>query len=270
MTIARHFLAALSLAFAPALLVEQAQAGDAGAAHVSPASPAIYTAEIVARYPHDPSAYTQGLLWRDGALYESTGQEGQSQVRRVDLASGRVLASQPIPPAQFGEGLALWHDELVSLTWRDGVVHRWKADDLSHVSSVPYPWEGWGLASDGTSLIASDGTATLRFLDPENYALVREVQVTLNGMPVRRLNELEFIDGLIYANVWMTPYIVAVDPAEGAVRRIVDLGAIVAENPSADSNAVLNGIAWDAEGQRLFVTGKRWQSLYEIRLVEQP
>ncbi len=269
MKITHPVFAAVLLAFAPPPLLAQEQAGSV-AAPAQQVAPAIYAAEVVARHPHDPAAYTQGLLWRDGALYESTGQEGQSQVRRVDPATGKVLASQPIPPAQFGEGLALWQDELISLTWRDGVIHRWKAADLSHVSSVPYPWEGWGLTSDGASLIASDGTATLRFLDPETYALARDVQVTLNGRPLRQLNELEYIDGLIYANVWMTPYIVAVDPADGTIRRIVDLSTIVAENPSADSNAVLNGIAWDADGQRLFVTGKRWQWLYEIRLVEQP
>lgn len=236
---------------------------------VAPAAePDIYTAEIVARYPHDTGAFTQGLLWHDGHLYESTGQKGQSQIRQVDLTTGTVQDASDIPATQFGEGMALWGDTLISLTWQDRVIHRWNRADLAHQGSAEFPFEGWGLTSDGTSLIASDGSPTLRFLDPETYAVQREVQVSLRGKPLPRLNELEMVDGLIYANVWFSPYVVAIDPADGVVQRILDLRPIVAENKSADTDAVLNGIAYDPEGQRLFVTGKRWPTLYEVTFVK--
>ncbi|MBX7534860.1 glutaminyl-peptide cyclotransferase [Qipengyuania sp. GH1] len=233
------------------------------------AGPTVYQAEVVARYPHDKDAFTQGLLWHDGALFESTGQEGRSVVRKVDLSSGKTIGESAIPADQFGEGLALWEGALISLTWRDGVIHRWDADTLAHVSSrSDYPLDGWGLTSAEEGLIHSDGSDILRVLDPETYEVRRSVSVTLNGRPLRRLNELEMIDGLVFANVWMTPFIVAIDPADGVVRKLIDLRAIVQTISPTDSDAVLNGIAWDAENKRLFVTGKLWPSLFEIRLVE--
>lgn len=259
------------LAFAPAVpLVAQDTATQSSAPQSAVTAAAIYDADIVARYPHDPAAFTQGLLWHDGALYESTGREGQSQVRRVDPASGRVLASQSLPAEQFGEGLAEWKGELINLTWRNGVVHRWKVSDLSHVSAVLFPYVGWGIATAGEWLVASDGSATLRFLDPATYALHREVHVTLDGKPVGQLNELEFIDGLVYANIWHSPFVVAIDPADGAIKRIIDLRPIVEEIAAPTQDAVLNGIAWDAKGKRLFVTGKLWPTLFEIKLVARP
>lgn len=233
-----------------------------------PRQASVYDAEIVARYPHDRQAFTQGLLWHDGQLYESTGQIGQSQIRRVDLPTGNVLAAADLPSGQFGEGMVAWLDSLISLTWKNQVIHRWNRADLAHQDSTAFPFEGWGLTSDGASLIASDGSATLRFLDPETYQVQRELPVTLRGRPLARLNELEWIDGLIYANVWMSPYLVAIDPADGAVTRIVDLRPLVAENQQGNHDAVLNGIAYDAQNNRLFVTGKLWPTLYEIRLTE--
>ncbi len=230
--------------------------------------PQVMRAEIVATYPHDPHAFTQGLLWHDGALYESTGQIGESNIRKVDLATGKVLAQTPIPAGEFGEGLALAGRELVSLTWRDGNVHRWKLRTLAPVrSDADYPYEGWGLTTLDDDLVASDGSATLHVLDPATYALERDITVTLNGRPLRMLNELETVEGRILANVWMSPFIVAIDPADGKVRELYDLRDIVARVQTSDTNAVLNGIAWDAKGRRLFVTGKRWPSLFEIRLV---
>ncbi|MBD3728944.1 MAG: glutaminyl-peptide cyclotransferase [Sphingomonadales bacterium] len=251
---------------------QQAPAPQPGTVQAAPARPApaqadVYDAQVVATYPHDTGAYTEGLLWHDGALYESTGRDGQSQVRKVDLASGKVLEARDIPPDQFGEGLALLGGRFTSLTWKEGVAHRWSEDGLALLSSGPYPYEGWGLTSDGQSLIASDGSATLRFLDPEDFSLRRAVTVTLQGRPISRINELEMIDGLIYANVWYTPYILAIDPANGEVRRVVDLRPIVEQVPVSDRDSVLNGIAWDAQGKRLFVTGKNWPTLFEIRLV---
>ncbi|GAB5352619.1 glutaminyl-peptide cyclotransferase [Qipengyuania sp. 483] len=231
--------------------------------------PTVYTADIVARYPHDEQAFTQGLVWHDGALFESTGQEGRSVVRRVDLATGKALAESAIPSEQFGEGLALWKNEFVSLTWRNGAIHRWNADTLEHVSTYSdYPLEGWGLTSSPEGLIHSDGSALLRILDPETYAVRRSVEVTLNGRPLRRLNELEMIDGLVFANVWMSPFIVAIDPADGVVRKLIDLRSVVQAIPNSEGDAVLNGIAWDPANRRLFVTGKLWPTLFEISLVE--
>lgn len=248
-------------------------AHQAGEAQAEPApSATIYDAEIVARYPHDPAAFTQGLLWHDGRLYESTGLEGQSQIRKVDLETGDVLASQAIPSDQFGEGMALWSDELVSLTWKDQVIHRWSLDTLESVRSDPFPFEGWGLTAMDGMLVASDGSAMLRFLDPETYAVQREMTVTLDGRPISRLNELEAGDGLIWANQWYSKVIVGIDPADGTIRRIVDLSPLVAEigmiESAADRNgAVLNGIAHDPASDRWFVTGKLWPTLFEVRLV---
>lgn len=233
-----------------------------------PAGPRVYAAQVIATYPHDAQAFTQGLLWHEGALYESTGQEGESQVRRVTLETGVAEQSQPIPVEQFGEGLALWGDELVSLTWTDGEVHRWDLATLEHRATQDFPFEGWGLTSDGTSLIASDGSSTLRFLDPETLDVRREVTVTLGGQQVRHINELEYVDGLVLANVWYTGFLLGIDPVSGEVQRVIDLRELVPANRQGRHEAVLNGIAYDAESGRLFVTGKLWPNLYEIALVE--
>ncbi len=231
--------------------------------------PVVYRAEVVAEYPHDAAAFTQGLLWHDGALFESTGRVGQSVIREVDLETGEVLRETAIPSNQFGEGLAHWNGSLVSLTWRDGAIHRWDADTLEPLATREgYPLDGWGLTTSGEGLIHSDGSATLRVLDPESYDVLRSIEVTMNDRPLRRLNELEMIDGLVFANIWETAYIVAIDPADGRVERLIDLTDLVASVPVTGRDAVLNGIAWDAENGRLFVTGKLWPKLYEIALVE--
>lgn len=255
---------------APAMLPAAVLAQDAPATVLpaEPAAPVVYDAEILASYPHDGNAWTQGLLWHDGALYESTGQEGESEVRRVTLETGEVELRNPIPVEQFGEGLALWGDELVSLTWLNGQVHRWDVATLEHRGSEDFPFEGWGLVYDGTSLIASDGSPTLRFLDPATLEVQREITVTLGGQQVRDINELEMIDGLIFANVWHTGFLLAIDPEDGVVQRVVDLRPLVDVNRRGRREAVLNGIAYDAETGRLFVTGKMWPNLYEIRLYE--
>ena len=231
--------------------------------------PTVYAVDVVARFPHDSDAFTQGLLWHDGALIESTGRVGQSRVRRVALDNGQVLIDRLIPSDQFGEGIALWGDEFISLTWLDRVVHRWQADDLAPVTSIDeFPYEGWGLTTSPEGLIHSDGSATLRILDPQTLEVRRSVEVTLRDRPLRRLNELELIDGLVYANVFETPWIVAIDPADGKVRKLIDLRPLVREVGATRNGAVLNGIAWDASERRLFVTGKLWPTLFEIRLVE--
>lgn len=221
---------------------------------------------VIARHPHDRAAFTQGLVWHDGALFESVGREGVSEVRRVDLATGRVRARATIPAAQFGEGLASFRDELISLTWHDGIAYRWAARTLRRLGTLRYPGEGWGLAGTGTDLILSDGTDTLRVLDPATFAERRRIAVTLRGRPLDQLNELEVVDGQLLANIWHTPYLVRIDLASGKVTAIVDLRPLVAEVAAADPEAVANGIAWDPARKRLLVTGKLWPTLYEVTL----
>ena len=234
----------------------------------APAPVPVYTLEIVARFPHDATAFTQGLLWHDGALYESTGKEGRSEVRRVALNDGRVLARRALPSAvEFGEGLALWKDTLVSLTWTSGIAYRWDARTLKPVGQRRYPGEGWGLTTAAEALVLSDGTPTLRFLDPDTLAEKRRVTVTVRGRALDQLNELEMVDGEVFANVWRTDYIVAIDPADGRITKVIDAGALTREVAVRDVDAVLNGIAWDAKSRRLFVTGKLWPTLFEVRLV---
>ncbi len=226
----------------------------------------VLVAKVIARYPHDPQAFTQGLLWRDGALYESTGREGRSEVRRVNLSDGRVERRAKLPPDQFGEGLASWGTQLISLTWTQGVAHRWDARTLKRVGGNRFQGEGWGLASDGEQLIHSDGSATLRFLDPKTLTVVRSVGVTLRGRSVDQLNELEVVDGAVFANVWHTPYVLRINPADGRVTAVIDLRPVVARIAVSDPEAVANGVAWDAKARRLFVTGKLWPALFEIVL----
>ncbi len=256
----------LPLALALGTTTAMAQTGAPPVAAPAPVPVEGIAARIVARYPHDRTAFTQGLVWHDGALFESTGQPGVSDVRRVRLSDGKVLARSKLPGRQFGEGLALSGNRLVSLTWQDGIAHRWDAKTLKRVGQSRYPGEGWGLASDGTSLILSDGTPTLRFVDAKTFAEKRRVTVTANGRPVRDLNELEMIDGKLWGNIWHRDYIVRIDPATGAIDALVDLAPLRAELGALDPEAVLNGIAWDAGGKRLFVTGKWWPTLFEIAL----
>jgi len=241
-------------------------AAPQAAAPATPRPPLVQV-EVVRSYPHDRSAFTEGLIWHDGALYESVGREGESEVRRVDLATGRVQQRARIDPSQFGEGLAAWGKSLVSLTWHDGVAYRWDARTLKPLGKGRYTTgEGWGLTSDGTSLIQSDGTATLHVLDPRTLKEKRRIAVTLNGRPIDQINELEWVDGTILANVWHTPYLIRIDPRSGKVTQIVDLRPVVAQVSVSDPEGVANGIAYDSATRRLFVTGKLWPKLFEIKL----
>lgn len=232
----------------------------------SDAAVPVIVPEVIARHPHDATAFTEGLIWHDGSLVESVGLTGKSDVRRVDLATGKVSARAVIPAAQFGEGLAAWKDTLVSLTWHDGIAHRWNARTLKPLGTLRYTGEGWGLTSDAHGFVRSDGSAMLTFHDPATMAERRRVTVTLRGRPITQVNELEAVNGAILANVWHTPYLLRIDPASGRTTAIVDLSAIVAEVGATDPEAVANGIAWDAKGRRLFVTGKKWPTLFEIRV----
>ena len=228
--------------------------------------PPVYGFRIVRAFPHDPRAFTQGLFFRDGRLFESTGLVGASTIREVELETGRVLRSTDIPAGLFGEGIVDWGDEIVSITWQNGIGFRWDRRTFRQTGSFRYSHEGWGLTKDGRHIVMSDGTPTLRFLDPATMQEVRRVTVTSAGQPVANLNELEFVNGEIFANVWMTSRIARIDPASGRVTGWIDLAPLVRENGGGE-DAVLNGIAWDAARGRLFVTGKLWPRLYEIDLV---
>ena len=227
--------------------------------------PPVASARIVREYPHDRGAFTQGLFWRDGRLWESTGLIGSSTIREVDLETGRVLRSADIPAGLFGEGIVDWGDEIVSITWQDGIGFRWDRRTFRRTGTFRYSHEGWGLTRDSRHIIMSDGTPTLRFLDPATMSEVRRVAVTSAGQPVANLNELEFVDGEILANVWMTTRIARIDPATGRVTGWIELEPLARANGGGEDD-VLNGIAWDAAGRRLFVTGKNWPRLYEIAL----
>ena len=257
------FAAAL---FSPAPVL--AQTPPAPAAQAAPAATAtpVYGFEVVRTYPHDRHAFTQGLIWRDGVLYESTGRS-PSTLRKVRLEDGAVLQTRVLDPAIFGEGLTELNGRLLTLTWTDGKGYIWNPADLSPLGEFAYDGEGWGLTTDGTRLILSDGAPHLRFLDGQTLTQTGEVAVTLNGRRVGQLNELEWIDGEVWANIWQTDFIVRIDPATGVIKSVIDLTGLLPDRTGMDPrDDVLNGIAWDAEGQRLFVTGKNWPSLFEIRI----
>ena len=229
-----------------------------------PPPPATVEARAIARYPHDTNAFTQGLFVRDGRLYESTGFERRSTIREVELKTGRVIRQTALPPDQFGEGATDFGSEIYSITWQNGVGHRWRLADFQRLGDFRYDGEGWGLTQDGRNLILSDGTATLRFIDPRNMTVVRRVTVTDNGVPKDQLNELEYVDGEVLANIWHEDRIARIDPNNGRIKGWIDLTAIVDMTPRPNSEAVLNGIAWDRKARKLYVTGKLWPALYEI------
>ncbi len=230
--------------------------------------PGDYTVEVVNSYPHDPAAYTQGLLYHAGHLYESTGLYGQSSLRKVDPGSGRVLAKVQVARELFAEGLALLDGRLFQLTWKEGRGFVYELETLARVGQFDLPSaEGWGLTTDGLSLILSDGSQRLYFLDPASRAVRRTLEVALDGAPVTRLNELEYVRGEILANVWRSDAIARIDPSDGRVLGWIDLKPLHEHLPLTYARvAELNGIAYDAGGDRLFVTGKLWPRLFEVRL----
>ncbi len=221
---------------------------------------------LLESHPHDPGAYTQGLVLHDGVFLESTGLYGQSQLRRVDQATGQVLARAVLPPQRFGEGLARLGDRLYQLTWKSQVGYVYDLATLTLVDSFAYAGEGWGLTTDGTDLIMSNGSATLRFLDPATFAVRREVEVRDGRSPLTKLNELEYVNGEVYANVYQSTWIVRIDPDSGLVRQWLDLASLVPKDKRGSTEDVLNGIAYDPATGRLYVTGKRWPQIFSIRL----
>jgi glutamine cyclotransferase len=226
----------------------------------------VYGYEVVRTYPHDPNAFTEGLFLRDGFLYESTGLEGASSIRKIVLETGSVENERSISSQYFGEGIIDWKDRLIQLTWKTQIGFVYDFDDFETRGEFSYVGEGWALTRDDKRIIMSDGTSRLRFLDPETLKETGGVTVTDEGRPVDQLNELEWVKGEIYANIWQTDRIARIDPATGKVKGWIDLTGLLPEADRAQAD-VLNGIAYDAEADRLIVTGKLWPRLYEIRLV---
>ncbi len=223
---------------------------------------------IVHTYPHDSKAFTQGLVYVDGHLYESTGLNGRSSLRLVDLRSGQVLQSHKLPDEYFGEGLTDWGCTLIQLTWISHKALVYDRFSFRLIKTFTYEGEGWGLTHDARQLIMSDGTAYLRFLDPESFRVIRRLRVAdEHGKPVENLNELEYLNGEIYANVWQTDQILRISPQSGKVLGRIGLAGIIEKGELRGNGAVLNGIAYDATGNRLFVTGKLWPKLFEIKVV---
>jgi len=228
-----------------------------------------YGYEIVNTFPHDRAAYCQGLVFDEGVLYESTGQYGKSSVRTVELETGNVLKQQQLKSSLFGEGIVVWEQDLIQLSWRSQAAFIYDKKTLKYRSYFRYAGEGWGLTHDGKHLIQSDGTSTLRFLNPRTHRVTRRLKVRDGRRPIEHLNELEYVGGEIYANVWHSDSIARIDPENGRVTGWIDLSGLFPPSQRRDRESVLNGIAYDKQKKRLFVTGKNWPNLFEIRVVEQ-
>ncbi len=248
----------------------------AALAHLLFAAPALaaiptYGYQVAHTYPHDRGAFTEGLFYLDGFLYESTGLEHHSAIRKESLATGKVVLIRELAPQYFGEGIVNWHGRLIQLTWRNQIGFIYDLASFRPLGQFAYPGEGWALTQDGRQLIMSDGTPQIRFLDPVTLKEVRRITVTADGTPVQSLNEVEWVKGEILANIWMTNTIARIDPASGRVVGWIDLSGLLKPSEiTGDRDAVLNGIAYDTKGDRLFVTGKDWPKLFQIRLVPKP
>jgi len=229
----------------------------------------VYTYKVVNTYPHDRSAFTEGLVFEDGFLYEGTGLHGRSTLRRVKFETGEILQICELPPQLFGEGVTIYGDKIIQLTWQSHIGFVYDKYNFKLLQEFNYPDEGWGITHDGKHLIMSDGTSTLHFLDPETFEEIDQIEVYANDIPVTRINELEYIQGEIYANIWQTDRIARIDPLTGQVVGWIDLKGILSPEVDSETVDVLNGIAYDAKNDRLFVTGKFWPKLFEIELMGQ-
>ncbi|MBA7569025.1 hypothetical protein ES708_10762 [subsurface metagenome] len=229
----------------------------------------VYTYKVINAYPHDRSAFTQGLVFEDGVLYEGTGLYGYSTLRRVKLETGEILQIRELPPQFFGEGVTIYGNKIIQLTWRSHIGFVYDKYSFKLLKKFNYPDEGWGITYDGKHLIMSDGTATLHFLDPETFEEINQIEVSANKIPITRINELEYIQGEIYANIWQTERIARIDPLTGQVICWIDLKGILSPEDHSETVDVLNGIAYDAKNNRLFVTGKFWPKIFEIELTGQ-
>ncbi len=235
----------------------------------TPAAPRTYTYRVIESYPHSTDSYTQGLLFADGVMWEGTGEYGHSRLQRIDLETGRTDVVATLPRSEFGEGIALLDGKIYQLTWENNKAYVYDAATGRQLRTFAYAGEGWGLTTDGERLYMSDGSEYLRILDPETFRVQRSVPVIFRGAPVQLLNELEWIDGKIWANVYVTDQIVIIDPASGIVEGVIDLRGLLPDEEIAPDTDVLNGIAYDAASERIFVTGKRWSKLFEIEIIPQ-
>lgn len=232
----------------------------------APTRTPVYTADVVQEWPHDSQAFTQGLVWRDGRLFEGTGQYGGSSIREVDVRTGRVLRKRDVDKKYFGEGIVLMGDVLYQITWQENVAFMYDVKTFAPKGQLTYEGEGWGLTTDGTSIIMSNGSSALAYRDPKTFAVQKALVVTDNGRPVSKLNELEWVKDEIWANVWESDQIARIDPTTGHVKGWIDLAGLLPQRDRTGKEDVLNGIAYDPKEDRLFVTGKLWPKLYEIRL----
>lgn len=236
----------------------------------TPAPPPIDSYEVVNTYPHDPAAFTQGLVYHDGSLYEGTGRWGESSLREVALESGTVLRSRSLEPQYFGEGITLLNDRIYQLTWQEQTGFVYDRATFEPQQTFNYPTEGWGITHDGQRLIVSDGTSTIYFWDPATLQEIGRITVRDHEGPVNRLNELEYINGEIWANIWLTDLIARISPETGEVLGYIDMTGLLDTSSLTEPADVLNGIAYDPETGRIFVTGKLWPSLFEIAVVPAP
>jgi glutaminyl-peptide cyclotransferase len=256
-------------AFVLLLFIVLASTGFQAKRAPAPAAPKKYGYRVVNTYPHDPTAFTQGLEFREGALYEGTGQTGRSSLRKVDLQTGKVIQQIPLQPKYFGEGITVLNRQIVQLTWVTHIGFIYDQSTFRMLRDFNYTGEGWGLANDGTQIYMSDGTPDIRILDPTTLEERRRITVRDGGVPVKMLNELEYVRGELYSNVWQTDRIARISLKDGSVVGWIDMtGILTPEERSKASPDVLNGIAFDQLGNRLFVTGKLWPKLFEIQVVE--
>lgn len=268
----KFILIRLALSIAAALLIvacspsgSTEKPGPANASQATVATQARKDAyDVVGITPHDPNAFLQGLVWYDGGFYEGTGLEGRSTLRRVEYPSGKVVKSISLTPDLFGEGVALVGDQLMQLTWKSKRGFVYDRESFRLLREFTYDTEGWGLTYDGTNLILSDGSNMLTFIDPQTFKPIRKLPVIMNGRPIDQLNELEYIEGEIWSNVWQTNYILRIDPATGQVKSYLEMKGLL-QNPTGHED-VLNGIAYDPQAKRIFVSGKLWPNIYEIKV----
>jgi len=228
----------------------------------------VYTYQVLNTYPHDQTAFTEGLVFEDGVLYEGSGLYGHSNLRRVELETGKVLQIRELPNQYFGEGITIYKNKIIQLTWKSNLGLVYDKSNFELLQEFNYPTEGWGITYDGNCLIMSDGTSTLHFLDPETFEEIRQIEVYENDVPVTKINELEYVQGEIFANIWLTERIARINPLTGQVTGWIDLKGILSPKDCSEKVNVLNGIAYDIKNDRLFVTGKFWPKLFEIELIK--
>ena len=221
-------------------------------------------------YPHRSNAFTQGLIYHQEKLFESTGHYGQSSISQININTGEVIQHRALDKTVFGEGITIWNNELIQLTWKSGQVYRYSLSDFSLQKTQNIQGEGWGITHNGQSLITSNGSAQLSFRDPQSLAEQSTLNVSYLGRPLKNLNELEWVNGCILANIWQSQYIAIIEPSNGQTTGLIDLQRIIAHEQKTGTSEVANGIAWHTENQRLLITGKYWQRIYEIELIQKP